>query len=231
MVRLPGISDRISIVGQTGSGKTVGALWHLSMMPVDEMPFLVIDFKRQFGSGSNQYEIPFARYVNIGEPIVFPGVYIVQPRPIKEDRQAISNWLWHLLEQENVGIFVDEGFMVKDDPAFETILMQGRAKHIPVIINAQRPVWLSRFVFSESGFVQVFFLGDVRDQATLANFTPIYRNDEAGRLPKFHSWYYDVSEDRLHHFAPVPGLEEIQSTFYRKLKPVEEERKHLRLEI
>jgi DNA helicase HerA-like ATPase len=226
IVRLPTTEDRIAIIGQTGSGKTVGALWHLSLMPVDAMRFLVIDFKREKYINA----IPYAKQINIGDPMPTPGVYIIHPRPTVEDRKAVEDSLWNLLDEENVGIFLDEGFMLKDDAAFETILMQGRSKNIPVIVNAQRPVWLSRFVLSESGFIQVFFVGDDRDKKTVSYFTPLFR--EKGnltklngkvfsKLPKFHSWYYDVGEDKLFHFGPVPNIPIIMDTFERKLRPQE----------
>jgi hypothetical protein len=217
-VRLPTIEDRIVIIGQTGSGKTYGGLWHLSQMPIDEMPALIIDFKRD----KNINSIPFAKHIGIGEEMNEPGVYIIHPRTTPEDRIAVTDYLWEILERGDTILFVDEGFMLADDRAFETILMQGRSKHIPVIINAQRPVWLSRFAFSEASFVQVHNIRDRRDRKTISEFTPLFQRGEVTpRLPDYWSWYYDVSADVVRPMKKVPPMREIMRVFREKLEPPE----------
>jgi hypothetical protein len=224
-LRLPDTDDRIVIIGRTGSGKTYGGLWHLSMMPIDEMPFIIFDFKRD----ANIAQIPFANFISLAELPRTPGIHVVQPFP--HDKEAITQYLYNVLDAENIGLFIDEGFMFTDDPAFDAILMQGRSKNIPVIINTQRPVRVSRFVFSEASFVQVFHVRDNRDRKTIAEFTPIFDpKNELGidfkkSLPKYHSYYYDVSEDKLDVLGPVPKMERILKTFFSKLEPDEEDEK------
>lgn len=225
-VRLPGISDRTVLIGGTGSGKTVAGLWHLSRQPIDAMPWLVIDYKHD----NNINSIPFAQHVPVGAPLL-NGVYIIHP--MLHEKDAVEAYLWDIWNQEQTGIMVDEGFMLKESEAFNTILMQGRSKHIPVIALTQRPVFVSRFFFSEASFVQVFRVVDKRDRKTIAEFTPIFGDKETSNetLPPFYSYYYDVSAHKLVTLKPVPPMPVINATFQDKLKPVIEERKFMRTYI
>lgn len=229
-VRLPGVSDRTVIIGRTGSGKTVGGLWHLSLQPIDEMPWIVIDFKRDEAIAA----IPYASYIRIGEIPEAPGIYILQPRPVSEDQERLSEHMSAILERGDVGIFVDEGFMMARDDGLNTILMQGRSKRIPVILCTQRPVYVSRFVFSEASFVQVFHVLDRRDRKVISEFTPLFREDEDQELEPYHSWYYDVGRNRLEQFGPVPEASLSHALMTSRLAPLYEaetedgEPRHLR---
>jgi hypothetical protein len=225
-VRLPSIADRTVLIGGTGSGKTVAGLWHLSRQPIDAMPWLVIDYKRD----DNINSIPYAQHVAVGAPLL-NGVYIVHP--MLHEKDALEEYLWEIWKQEQVGIMVDEGFMLNDSEAFNTILMQGRSKRIPVIILTQRPVFVSRFVFSEASFIQVFRVIDKRDRKTISEFTPIFGDKETSNetLPPYYSYYYDVSAHKLVTLKPVPPMPVINRTFQDKLKPVIEEAKFMRTYI
>lgn len=227
-VRLPSVSDRTVLIGGTGSGKTVAGLWLLSRQPVDLMPWLIIDYKRD----DNIASIPYTQRAQIGSPLI-NGVYILQPMLHQKDE--LEEYLWSIWNQENVGIFVDEGFMLSESEAFNTILMQGRSKHLPVIILTQRPVFVSRFVFSEASFIQVFRVIDKRDKKTIAEFSPLFgTKDSVGSdevLPPYYSYYYDVSRHNTVTLKPVPNMAAINKTFAEKLKPVVEERKRMRVLI
>jgi hypothetical protein len=241
-VRLPSISDRLTLIGATGSGKTVAGLWHLSRQPIDAMPWLVIDYK----GDENINTIPYAQHVALGAPLL-NGVYIVHP--MLRDKDELEDYLWQVWSQEDTGIMVDEGFMLSDSEAFNTILMQGRSKRIPVIVCTQRPVSVSRFVFTEASFIQVFRVIDKRDRKTIAEFTPIFQPATALRrvarasgtreqkqhedwmLPPFYSYYYDVARHKLTTLKPVDTMQKIRGTFSQKLKPVIEERQRMRTYI
>ena len=222
-VRLPSITDRTVLIGGTGSGKTVAGLWHLSRQPIDQMPWLVIDYK----GDDNINSIPYAQHVEIGAPLL-NGVYIVHP--MLRDKDALEAYLWEIWKQQETGIFVDEGFMLSSSEALNTILMQGRSKRIPTIICTQRPVEVSRFVFSEASFIQVFRVIDKRDRKTISEFSPIFGDKETSKenLPPYYSYYYDVAAHNLVTLKPVPPIQIINGTFATKLKPVIEERKFMR---
>jgi hypothetical protein len=222
-VRLPSISDRLVLIGGTGSGKTVAGLWHLSRQPIDGMPWLVIDFK----GDDNINSIPYAQHVPVGAPLL-NGVYIV--KPMLHEKAQLEEMLWRIWSDGDTGIMVDEGFMLADSEALNTILMQGRSKRIPVFVLTQRPVMLSRFVFSEASFIQVFRVIDKRDKKTISEFSPIFGDKETSTetLPPFYSYYYDVGAHKLVTLKPVPPMPVINATFQEKLKPVIEERRHMR---
>jgi hypothetical protein len=210
-IRLPKPSQHIAIVGRNGSGKTQAALWHLSKMPFDKRPYIAIDFKGDEHINS----IWKARELALDAPIPrAPGIYIVHPTPSDAKAGLVDQFLWKIYEQENTGLWIDEGYMLGDSNAFETLLTQGRSKRIPIITLAQRPVWVSRFVFSESMFYQIFALTDRRDKKTVEQFAPVNMDQ---KLPEFHSLYYDVGSDKLSYLAPVPDEETILADIEAKL--------------
>lgn len=213
-IRLPKTSQHIAIVGRNGSGKTQAALWHLSNMPIDRRPYIAIDFK----GDEHINAIERARHISMGSEIPrAPGIYVVHPTPLDAKNGIVDEFLWRIYARENVGLWIDEGYMLGDSAAFETLLTQGRSKHIPIITLAQRPVWVSRFVFSESMFYQIFSLTDKRDKKTVESFAPVNMDS---RLPEFHSWYYDVGKDRLTGLKPVPSESEILVVIDEKLKNI-----------
>jgi hypothetical protein len=213
-IRLPKASQHIAIIGRNGSGKTQAALWHLSQRPLHQMPFIIIDFK----GDEHINNIERAKHIALDASIpTAPGIYVMHPTPKDVKAGLVDEMLWKVYEKENTGLWIDEGYMLGDSDAFETLLTQGRSKRIPIITLAQRPVWVSRFVFSESMFYQVFSLTDKRDKKTVESFMPV--NMEA-RLPEYCSYYYDVAADELTRLAPVPDEATILETIDDKLAKI-----------
>ncbi len=209
-MRLPNSKQRLAVIGRTGSGKTQAAVWHLSQQAIESKPWLIIDFKTDELINS----IDRANHIELGEVPKKPGVYICHPLP--SEMEELEAYLWKIWAKENIGVYIDEGYMMENNKAFEACLTQGRSKRIPMIVLTQRPVWLSRFVFSESDFFQVFHLNDKRDRKTIEGFLP---SDVSRRLPDYHSHYYDVGRNALHRLAPVPGADTILETFDDRLRP------------
>lgn len=195
----------------TGSGKTVAGLWHLSQANFTSRPWVLFDFK-----GEPQLaEIPHTREIGLKDMPKHAGLYIVRPVPESDD-EAVEGFMWRLWKHESMGVYVDEGYMVsRTNAAYKAILTQGRTKHIPVITLSQRPVWMTRFAISEANFHQIFFLADQSDRDTVQRFIPY---DVEERLPPYHSYYYDVGEDKLDWLKPVPKPAEIMETFEDRLK-------------
>lgn len=208
-MRFPDDTQRHSIIGATGSGKTQAALWHLSHRRYDQMPWIIYNTK----TDSSIDAIPLSRDIELDELPTMPGVYIVHPLPGEED--AVEAHMWAIWGRGNTGVYVDEGYMLgQNNQAFRALLTQGRSKRIPMMVNSQRPVWVDRFTFSESEFVQVFRLQHRRDRQMVEEFVPA---DLDVRLPAYHSFYYDSGDDRLIIMRPVPALPVIHATFQRRL--------------
>jgi len=209
--RFPTNRQRVAVMGRTGSGKTQFAAWLLTQANYDKQPWTIIDYK--FDDLLNSVE----RIVEIGlhETPKNPGLYIIHPRPGQEE--DVEEWLWKVWEKENQGLYFDEGYMIPDKQAFNSILTQGRSKNIPAIILSQRPSWISRFVFSEADFYTVFHLNDKKDRKRVGEFLP--PGSVEARLPEYHSRWYDVGNDALFQLKPVPDRDVIAQALHDKLAP------------
>lgn len=216
-INLPGPEDRTLIIGPTGSGKTQFGLWLLSEMPIDEMPWIIVDYKRE----PKLAQIPYAVNVDIGYIPNEAGVYIV--RPLHTETEEMEDYLMQIWDREVIGLYIDEGVMLAKSKALEIILIQGRSKQVPVIMLTQRPVDISRYSFSESQFRVLFPNDDKREQKTVSEFMPVFRERNSGDelIPEFHSYYYEVKRRRTDLVSPVPSIAKIMRTFERKLKPPE----------
>lgn len=211
-VRWPGDQDRLCIVGMTGSGKTHAALWHLSRRNYDEKPWIVYDFK--VDEFINSIPGTFELAVNAPPP-EHPGLYIVHPIP-EDDDDAVMDQMTAIWKAEDIGVYVDEGYMISSkNKGFRKLLTQGRSKHIPMIVLSQRPVWMDKFVFTESEFKQVFRLQNSDDIGKMEQYIPY---DLSRTLPQRHSYYYDTIDNVLKVMKPVPDQAAIRATFERRLR-------------
>lgn len=209
-ITFPDDTQRLVIVGATGSGKTHAALWHLSRRSYDSRPWIVYDFKYDEFINS----IPGTFSLDVHAPVPgHPGLYIVHPNP-EDDDEAVEAQMRDIWRTEDIGVFVDEGYMIANkNKAFRLLLTQGRSKSIPMIVCSQRPVWMDRFVFTESEFKQVFRLQNSDDMKKMQENVP----HPMYRLEKRWSWYYDSLDDKLNRLRPVPDQAAIRRIFEAKL--------------
>lgn len=209
-MRFPDDTQRHAIIGKTGEGKTQAALWALEKRSYLKMPWIVIDYK-----GDPLIEkIPGMVEIGIGEkPPTKPGLYVVRPLHTIDD-EAVDTWMFRIWRNGYTGVMLDEGYMIgRFNKAYQTLLTQGRSKHIPIITLSQQPTWISPFILSESEFIQSFFLHKPADIKRMSEFMHGARVDT---LEKYHSFYYDVSSRELLHLKPVPKLAEILARFDEK---------------
>jgi hypothetical protein len=212
----PNDTQHLLEIGRTGSGKTLAGLWHLSGRNWDRKPWVIFDTK-----GDENIEkigrMDGAKHIRITEQPGKNGLYIVRPRPDQQDE--INEFLWKIHARNNVGLYVDEGYMIGDIPSYNAILTQGRSKHIPIITLTQRPSWLTRFAFSEASFYQVFALNDREDRKRVQQFIPKDLVDVEVRLPPYHSLWYDTKDNRVTKFLPTPPADAIIGNFRQRLMP------------
>lgn len=216
MLKAPNDSQHLAVIGRNGSGKTQAAVFHLSYRSWDTKPWVIFDTK-----GDELIEkigkIDGVRHIGLGEQPAKRGLHIVRPLPNQETET--DAFLWRIHARNNVGLYFDEGYMIGKSDALNALLTQGRSKRIPIIILSQRPAFLSRFVFTEASYYQVFQLVDRRDRKTVQEFIPRERVDVDRPLQAYHSIWYDVKQDRAFEFSPVPPSETILSTYRTRLQP------------
>lgn len=208
-IALPGNSHRHVILGRTGSGKSVNAAHFLSLRNFDVMPWVIVNSKDDKFLGN----IPGVQELRLDAPLPKkPGLYMIRPIPERDDA-ALEAFMWRCWGRGKIGIYWDEGYMIPNpSAAFNALLTQGRSKSIPMIILSQRPVWLSKFVWSEADFWQVFQLSQDDDIKTVQKTLKM----KISRLPDYHSYWYDVKRNYLAEMTPVPNERAILDVFERR---------------
>lgn len=181
------------------------------------MPWVVWDYKGDPLIGGLS-KMEGVRTITLADTIGKNGIHIIRPRPDIDD-ERVDAFLWGIHSRGHVGNYFDEGYMVRKTDALNAILTQGRSKLIPVIMLAQRPVWLTKFAFSEADFYQIFHLNNAKDRKTVQEFVPGDKADLDIRLPSYHSLWYDVKSDSVTTFRPVPPSDEILASFRERLLP------------
>jgi hypothetical protein len=210
----PGAGDRVSIFGMTGSGKTRFGVWLFSHSDFAKRPYVIIDFK----GDDLLMQIDRARKIDLKAIPKAPGLYYLSPRP--DEQEEVNAWLWSIWARGDIGLLIDEGYMIKNSAALDAILTQGRSKRIPATILTQRPAWCSRFVFSEASAYAGFALNDVRDKKTVGFFTPAENPvwDFENPLPNYTARWYDVKNRYSAIIKPVPNDDDILQRYDDALK-------------
>ena len=212
-LKFPSSSDRLAVIGRTGSGKTQAAAWHLSGKDFDRQPWVIVNTKgdpllNQIG------RIRGVRHITINDTPGDEGLYIVSPLPGEGD--AIDAFFYRIWEKQNTGVYIDEGYMIDRTDGLNALLTQGRSRHIPMIVLSQRPAWISKFVFSEADYIQLFHLQHEGDRKNVAQFVPF---DTKYRLQPYHSYWYNVGANEIVLFSPVPPRETILENFRQAFPP------------
>lgn len=205
MVKFPGTDERTVIIGATGSGKTQFGVFLLSTRDFHLRRWFILDFK-----GEKLFPRLNMTPWDFGDKFPEePGLYWVRVLP--GDEEKISQLCLDIYNHENCGLYIDEGMQLpKDDRWFKALLTQGRSKNIEVIVLTQRPARVDLSIFSEASYFCCFFLNVKDDKKRVSEFMG---DTEFTRLPKYHSLWYDISEQQAVVFEPCPDAETIISKF------------------
>lgn len=212
-VKFPGPTDRLAVIGRTGSGKTTAAAWHLSGRDFDLQPWIIVNTK----GDPLLYQIaaiPGVNNISVDDTPGERGLYHIDPTP--DDAERLNAFFGRVWQKQNCGIYIDEGYMITNTEKLNACLTQGRSRQIPMIILSQRPAWITKFVFSEADFVQLFNLSRLEDRKNVGGLVPVDKNY---RLPPYESYWYNVGDDDLKRFAPVPNASVILENFRAKFPP------------
>lgn len=219
----PGVEDRTIVIGRTGSGKTQFSCDFLSTRNWSEMPWIIVDYKREkliAEIGKALGPRWFKEIKPTDKVPDKPGLYVVRPLP-HEDAQ-MEALMFRIWEKGRVGFYVDEGFMLPQAlpkyKGFNAILTQGRSLEIPTIVLYQRASWMNMNAKAQADFFAVFALNNKADAATVMDY--IRPAVVSGRvitptegLPKYSCIWYEVSEDRSTVLRPARSRAEIIQAF------------------
>lgn len=205
MVRFPASDERTVIIGSTGSGKTQFGVYMLATRDFHRRPWFVLDFK-----GEKLFTKLELTPFKLGDPLpTEPGIYWM--RIIPGEDELVSQFFLQVYNQENCGVFVDEGYMLPyQDKWFRALQTQGRSKNIEVITLTQRPARLDLTIFSEASFFCIFNLTLKDDKKRVYEFT---EGLQIKRLPPYHSLWYDVAANEHVIFEPCPPADELIKVF------------------
>jgi hypothetical protein len=208
VINLPGPTNRTAVIGSTGSGKTQFSVWLLSSRDFNLRPWIIFDFK-----GDELLDALGAKPIPVSFFPTEPGLYIMRPLPGEE--MAVSRIFYLAWLQENVGLYIDEGYMVpKNCRWFRSCLTMGRSKHIEMIVCSQRPVFMDKYVWTESSYFAIFNLNNQDDRKKVGEYLDGMRPKT---LAKYHCLWYDVAQQRGVTLAPVPKASQLIETFKRRL--------------
>lgn len=219
--------EQISIIlGRKGSGKTWFAVNLLSLQDFKRRIWIIVDYKRDALINTVVKQNHIKEIYPTKRPPTNPGLYIMHPR-LKDDDEIMEQWLRWVYEQEDIGLYIDEGYALPQRDAFDTILTQGRSKKIPVIALYQRPVWMSRFAIAEADYIAAFEQDDPRDLKTTNGMVKPLELPTGElvsvhtRLPKYHCLWRDIGNAKTDILKPVPGRNTILQNFRDRLNTKE----------
>jgi hypothetical protein len=192
---------RAVLAGRTGAGKTTLARWLMLRSP----GFWII--LNQKGDEALARMGPTAD-MGQWERIIEKGhkFAVIQPPP-GMDKEEIDGWIYEVSESwENVNLCVDELYYLSSNgragPGLTGWLTRGRSRGQSFLGNTQRPAWVSRFVFSESDYLCSLALNLRDDRKRMVEFTGHEKMRE--KLPPRYWRWYDVENDELTTYGPVP---------------------------
>lgn len=226
--RGPNDQNRTIVLGRTGAGKSQFAWALMSTRNFNEIPWTIIDYKREdlIDDTVTACKGAIKDIKPTDNPPTKPGIYRMLVRPVIDD-EAVNAYLWKVYKNGNHGLLVDEGFALPQDRKcpFDIILTQGRSLHIPVIALYQRPVWMSRFAIAQADFFAVFEQNDIRDLDITTKFVAekgqnkLQVMSKLNSLPEYCCLWYDVGRGKQSVLAPAPDRQSIINLFKRRLNP------------
>lgn len=203
----PNAGQRFSAAGRTGSGKSTLACWLLKRSP---QHWVILNPKHTVAYRSlpdvvvlNKFNENEVRKATLKHKYVL--LNLSGPQADAAYMDEIISWLHDNFG--NIGLCADELYTLhsgsgKAGPGLVGWLTRGREKKQTFLGLTQRPVWVSRFIFSEADFIASMDLVLEDDRETLYSHTG---------QPEFldrvldHRWLcYEVASDKLTLFAPVP---------------------------
>jgi len=197
---------RAVIAARTGAGKSTLANWLLQQSP-GHWVILNPKWTKAFDNLPGAKVIEGLDLKKISKSLEENRYTVVNPHPNQQKPELLDLFVQWLHENyTDVGLCLDESYAVhtngKAGPGLIGWLTRGRELKQSFIGLTQRPAWLSKFLFSESDFICSMSLTMEEDRKRMFEFTG--RAAYLNKLPP-HEWlWYDVAQDNLRAFDPVP---------------------------
>jgi hypothetical protein len=188
-------------------GKSYWAKW--AVLRSHRLRWVILDTKHdpEWDSWYIQSPLPSAR--QLGELWREHERVVVRPAPAENIDGVLDIWLEMLHENFNrFGIVIDETYQVafgpRAGPGFTGLVTRGRVRGQTVIMGAQRPAWVPKFVMTEANGYAIFALNVMTDRQVVAGMVgDRWKRQVLGRLTPRRWLWYDVASDRLVSMNPV----------------------------
>lgn len=197
---------RAIVAGRTGSGKSTLARWLLKRSP-GSWVILNPKWTKAFDSLKDAKTLEGIDVKKIRKSIEENRFTIINPLPHQSDPTTLDALIaWLHQEYTSLGLCLDESYAVhtngKAGPGLIGWLTRGRELKQSFLGLTQRPAWLSKFLFSESDYIGGMSLNMDEDRKRMHEFTGSehYRK----KLPPRDWLWYDVEQDNVRAFNPVP---------------------------
>lgn len=197
---------RAVAAGRTGAGKSSLANWLLKGSP-GHWVILNPKWTKAFDKLPGAIVIEGLNLPKITKSIEENRFTIVNPNPDQQSPVLLDLFIQWLHEKyTDLGLCLDESYAVhtngKAGPGLIGWLTRGREMRQSFLGLTQRPAWLSKFLFSESDYIISMSLTMEEDRKRMFEFTG--RAAYLNKLPPYDWLWYDVAQDELRAFNPVP---------------------------
>lgn len=212
---VPAPDERLFISGKSGSGKSTLSRKIIASLPRDEV-VIIFDTKDEWVIP--RYNTLFQRKQIRRLPLHVPlimlpgGIYVYKPSYPESQDGNISRILIACLRRKNCTIVIHELTDLARGttaiPALGKTIRQGRAKHVRMIIETQRPSAVPLIAITEANKIVTFRLRSLDDRKRLAQWVA----PEMLQLPpqKHDFWYCD---DELNDGVPFLVLQNRTNQF------------------
>jgi len=208
MTMLPTIKagERAIVAGRTGSGKSSLARW-LLVRSVGHWVIINPKHTKAFDSLPDSNIVEKMESAAIAKSMQDYRFTIINPpsnQATPEHLDALISWLHD--NYKNIGLVVDELYAIHSNgragQGLIGWLTRGRELKQSFLGLAQRPSWLSKFLFSEAEYICSMSLSMDDDRKRMYEMTG--RLEFRDKLPPYYWLWYDVSEDELRKMGRVP---------------------------
>jgi hypothetical protein len=204
-----GRGERVIVAGRTGSGKSTLGDW-LLRRSVGHWVILNPKWTKSYSKLPGSITVKVKKpddWEKIVRAIMEWRYVIVEPHGAATDPAALDALVeWLHDNYRDIGLCVDELYSVhingRAGAGLIGWLTRGRELTQSFLGLTQRPAWVSQFLFSEADYIAGMALNLKKDRARMVEMTGQQEFDAP--LPPHYWLWYDVADNLLRSFAPVP---------------------------